>query len=291
MGDTPTTELLATCWTSAGDVRPGLTPDESPVAFEDRVAAVAEAGFTGIGLELADLESVRRSRGLSSARTLIADHGLTHVEVEFLNDWWLDGDRRADSDPRRRRLLDAATALGAHPMKLGSGQPGDDHASGRLIDELGRLGTEAREAGTRLAVETGAGSGLDLVDDVLPAVVALADPHVGLMLDPWHFVRSGTPYDVITGIAASAITAVEISDGAATAIGSFFGDTFDRRLLPGDGAFDVSAFVSAVRGTGWTGAWGVEVMSDVLRALPVPVVLQRAFTAATRVLGAETGSP
>jgi sugar phosphate isomerase/epimerase len=214
-----------------------------------------------------------------------------HVEVEFLNDWWLDGERRRESDDRRRRLLDAAAELGAHHVKLGTGGPGDPRDPDRLATELGDLAAAASGAGTHLAIETGAGSALDLARDVLPAVRLVSDRAVGVMLDPWHFVRTDTPYSVIDGIAPSEIVAVELSDGESQMVGSFFDDTFDRRLLPGDGDFAVADFVRAVTGTGWTGVWGVEVMSDTLRGLPVPVVLHQAFTAATTVLDPPLARP
>lgn len=278
------TELLATCWTSAGDVRPGRTRDTSPVLFGERVRSAAAAGFTGMGFELADLDVVRDSIGYAAAARLLSESGVAHVEVEFLNDWWLDGGRRGVSDDRRRRLLEAAAELGAHHVKLGSGSLGDPRAREVLVEALGDLAREASRSGTRLAIETGAGSALDLAADVLPAVRLVSDPVVGVMLDPWHFVRSGTSYRLIDDISPTEIIAVELSDGAARPIGSLFDDTFDRRLLPGAGEFAVGEFVEAVARTGWRGVWGVEVMSDHLRGQAVPIVLQEAFDSAQRVL-------
>ena len=31
-------------------------------------------------------------------KQILDDHGITHVELEFLGDWFLDGDRKKQSD-------------------------------------------------------------------------------------------------------------------------------------------------------------------------------------------------
>jgi sugar phosphate isomerase/epimerase len=280
-------ELLATCWTSAGNVRPGLTADESPIPIGDRIDAIAAAGYRGIGLELADLDAARRGVGFSALHRRIADAGLTTIEVEFLNNWWIVGDRRSASDLRRQRLLEAAAELGAHHVKTGGGQPGDTRDPVVLRDEFARLADDAAAHGTRIALEPGAGSGLDLVDDAIPLVVEVAHPAGGILLDPWHLYRVGTPYDRVIGVLPSEfLFAVELSDAPALAVGTFFDDTFDNRLVPGDGDFDVPSFVRAVEQLGFTGPWGVEMMSARFRTLPVAVALAEAAAGARSVLAA-----
>jgi sugar phosphate isomerase/epimerase len=76
--------LVATAWTSAGDTSPMRTPATSPVPITDRVAAVADAGYVGMGLIAADLAAIRSSIGFAGLRDLIAEAGLTHVEIELI---------------------------------------------------------------------------------------------------------------------------------------------------------------------------------------------------------------
>jgi sugar phosphate isomerase/epimerase len=281
------TELIATCWTSAGAVRPGITAATSPVPIEERVRAVAAAGFSGIGFELADLEVARAGIGLAGLRRRIQDAGLMHTEVEYLNDWWLDGPRREASNRSRAGLLAAASELGARHIKVGTGSPGDSTDAGRLLDEFGALADQAAAAGTRIALEPGAGSALDLVEDAIPLVVAASHPAGGLLLDPWHLYRSGIPYEsVVPLVRASLLVHVELSDAPAESVGSLFDDTFDNRLMPGRGAFDVPRFVRAMRAIGYSGPWGVEVMSTATRSQPVEDVVAEAAAAARAVLAA-----
>ena len=45
----PQPQLLASCWTSAGDVMPARGPDHSPLPIRTRIEAVAAAGYVGFG--------------------------------------------------------------------------------------------------------------------------------------------------------------------------------------------------------------------------------------------------
>jgi sugar phosphate isomerase/epimerase len=279
-------ELIATCWTSAGDVRPGRGSGVSPIDIETRIGAVAASGYRGIGLGWDDLEELERTIGFGALRDLIDAAGLQHVEIEFLNDWWIDGPRRAASDAVREGLLRAAEHLDARHIKVGCGNFGDPREHGRLRSELAALADQARDHGTRIALEPGAGSALDLTGEAIPLVVELAHPALGLMLDPWHFVRAGLPYEqALASLPGELIVGAELTDGSAVCHGTLLDDTFDRRLPPGHGEFDVPAFVAAVRGKGFDGPWGVEVMSERTRAQDPADVLDICARAARDCLG------
>ena len=51
----PDQDLLATCWTTAGDAAPLRGDERSPLPLRERVEAAAAAGFRGIGLLHIDL--------------------------------------------------------------------------------------------------------------------------------------------------------------------------------------------------------------------------------------------
>jgi sugar phosphate isomerase/epimerase len=280
-------ELIATSWTSAGDVRPGRGRDASPLPIDERIAAVAAAGYAGIGLGWPDLDAARRTIGYGELRRRIAEAGLSHIEVEFLDDWWIDGPRRSASDVVRAELLQAAEALGARHVKVGCGAFGDPRDHRRLRAELVALADQAAEHGTRIALEPGAGSALDLTGEAIPLLAAVAHPAAGLMLDPWHLVRAGLPFEqALDGLPLEFVVGVELSDGEATCRGSLFDDTFDRRLPPGRGDFDVAAFVAVLRGIGYVGPWGVEVMSEATRSRRPCEVLAECAAAARSCLDA-----
>jgi sugar phosphate isomerase/epimerase len=87
-------ELLASYWTIAGAAFPHTESEYSPFDFKDRVEAVAKAGFTGIGIWHADLERVLQKRSLKEMKRILDGNGITHVELEFLTDWFLEDERK-----------------------------------------------------------------------------------------------------------------------------------------------------------------------------------------------------
>jgi sugar phosphate isomerase/epimerase len=277
--------LLASCWTTAGDVVPGRTGDVSPFAVEERLTAAAKAGYRGFGLGVPDLVVVRDTMGYPALAQLLAENGFRHVEVEYLQDWWWpEGDRRRASDEMREVLFEAAAALGADHIKIGLGEREDDFTDARLGREFDRLATAAHTWGTRIALEPPAQSLMPTIAPAVDLVRTVANPAGGLLVDSWHVFRSGTSYDTLAALLVPEyVFAVEISDGRTELAGSLFDDTFDNRLPPGEGEFDVVSFIRTLDTVGFEGPWGVEVMSTELRAMPVDAAAKRVFDAAAEV--------
>ena len=115
-------ELIGLYWTISGPVEVHFGREWSLFDLRDRCEHAARVGFAGIGLWHADLEHVLETRTLTEIRQLLDDNGLRYLELEFLGDWFLDpGDeRRTASDERRALLLEAASALPTHHIKVGN---------------------------------------------------------------------------------------------------------------------------------------------------------------------------
>ncbi|MCB1431254.1 MAG: sugar phosphate isomerase/epimerase, partial [Alphaproteobacteria bacterium] len=110
-------ELIASYWTLAGDCY-ALGPNEvATIPLKDRIEAAAWAGYTGMGLAHQDLVFNKAKYGYAEMKRMLNDHGIVHVEVEFLGDWFEKGDKKKASDAIRRDLLEAAHELGARNMK------------------------------------------------------------------------------------------------------------------------------------------------------------------------------
>jgi sugar phosphate isomerase/epimerase len=112
-------ELLATCWTHAGDAVPVAGRHLSPLDLRARAEAVAAAGFSGIGFTIKDLEAAKATYGLPQVKRICDDLGLVHLEVELLENLWTTGRRRRESNQTRMSLLTAAEVLGARQIKIG----------------------------------------------------------------------------------------------------------------------------------------------------------------------------
>jgi sugar phosphate isomerase/epimerase len=109
-------ELVASCWTSAGDAEPLQNPETSPVPIAARLAALASTGWSGFGLAHDDLAAARSTLGFPALRRLIDGAGFRFVEVELLSDWWDEGLSHRWR-PQLELLLEAAEMLGARFIK------------------------------------------------------------------------------------------------------------------------------------------------------------------------------
>lgn len=264
-------DLIATCWTTAGRARPGPGTDTSEIPLEQRIAAAAADGWRGFGIVHADLMAFQERAPLSTLKSLLNDHGMTQLELELIENWWATDERRPQSDQVRRDILAAAEELGAQTIKIGPETSGRAVDPDRFAESFALLAGEAEDHGSRVALEflpfatygNSLEAGIDLVTQV-------AHPAGGLCVDIWHVARPGTDYALIAhALPARYIFSVELNDAAASPIGTLFEDTVRRRLLPGEGTFDVPAFINAVRDAGFTGMWGVEILSDHHRSLPL----------------------
>jgi sugar phosphate isomerase/epimerase len=281
-------ELLAAYWTLAGDVYPGAPTEISPFPLAARAAAAAEAGWTGMGLVHEDLVASVAKIGYGGIRRILADHGIRHVEVEFLSDWDRDPSdpARQASDAVRRDLLEAAGELGARNLKISPRLFATDPPDiPRLSAELAALCEAARPTGTSIVIEMMPFTNVDTIERALAIVAGADQPNGGILLDIWHVARGGIAYDEIAAIPARFLKGVELDDADAEVVGPLFDDTRFRRRLPGDGAFDVPAFLRAVHAAGFDAPYhGVEIISESFRRQPLDVMAHTAFDATMRQL-------
>lgn len=272
-------ELLATCWTTAGDALPLSERETSRLDLLERIEKAASAGYRGFGVFMPDLSVALLTYSWAQIRGFIEDHGVRHVEIELLTDWFADGDLRDVSDGRRRAMLEAAQELGARHIKV-AGSFGQEPAPDRIVAEFARLCDDAAVVGTRIALEPMPFSSVKDLDEGLRIVEAANRPNGGLLVDIWHVARTGTTYGRVAEIPKQRFFAVELDDAAVVAQGSLLDDTLHRRRLCGEGDLDVPSFIHAVNAAGYEGPWGVEILSDQHRALGLDEQARRSFETA-----------
>lgn len=275
-GTTP--DLIAACWTSAGDAVPFRNGPLSPIDVRERIRAVAEAGFTGFGLTREDLVVAREQIGLDGIAASLREHGITTVQLERLTDWWATGERRREADRARSDLFDACGVLGVDNIKVGADDEGAPIEYGPFCEAFDALATDAARFDVKIGFEnTPFSYRVRTTEEAIALVTEVANPNAGVVLDIWHAYRGGTDYRAIAEtLPLEYVVGVELDDGDAEPVGTLLEDTFDHRRPCGEGVFDVVGFVLAVREIGWTGPWGVEDMSVTSRSLPVDAALARA---------------
>jgi sugar phosphate isomerase/epimerase len=268
-------DLLASYWTISGG-HPHTDREYSPYDFKDRVEAVARAGFRGFGIWHADLEHVQKKYNLREMRQILDDNGIRHVELEFLGDWFLDGERKKQSDIRKRMLFEAAEALHAYHVKVGDffqqTCPMD-----RLVESFRGLCREAAEHGTKIGFELMPFAMIRTLAESLAMVQGAGEPNGGIAFDMWHIAKLRIPYEEVARVPRQYVISVELNDGTFEAPWSLHEDTINHRRLCGEGEFDVKSFIRSLQKVGYSGPWGIEVLSEELRKQPLEDVVPRAY--------------
>jgi sugar phosphate isomerase/epimerase len=263
-------DLVATAWTSAGATSPMHNPPTSPVPIAERVAAVADAGYCGLGLLAADLVVVRDTVGYDGLRALLAEHGLTHIEIELIERWWIPRGEPGHTYDIRDLLFEAADALSPVFIKIGSENGPATSDPMTFVGPLRDLADQATEHGRRVAIETMPFSAIATVPMGVEIIIAAYHPAAGLVIDAWHVFRADTALSELSAaLRPHHVFGVELNDAAPDIVGTLFEDTVERRLLCGEGCFDLPGLIAVLRDKGFDGPWGVEILSSSFRKLPV----------------------
>jgi len=233
--------------------------------FTEDLAAYRAAEIAGIGLweyklpAGGDAEMLERFQqsGLTATFCFPNVPGVIHGDVLF-------------SDPKDRKarvaLLEAGIRRLArfHPVAVAclAGPPRDvavATARSWVVDGLRQAAYVAGELGVRLALEvTRPGPGGSLASTVPEAAALIADIGLGnidILIDTWHFWDSPQALADIRAHAGQ-IVGVQVNDRAAGARGWW------DRALPGRGEMDLSGILEAVRASGFTGWYELEIFSD-----------------------------
>ena len=279
-----TPSILATCWTTAGDAAPLDGRRLSPLPLGARIAAAARAGFSGFGIGYDDLCAHLRAATLRDLRVELSDHGMETVELEFLSDWWTDGERRIESDSRLEFLRRCADGLAASHVKIGADEANDDFDLDRWAEQFARVCDAFAEVGTAVALEFTAFSNVPTLSRAHELVDAAGHDNGGLLLDIWHLERGGYAVDELAALPVGYVKGVELDDGATAPASDPYLDTVNNRRLPGMGEFAVETFARTLAGIGWAGPWGVEILSAQHRHRDLAESLPDVFAATVAVL-------
>ena len=272
-------ELLGSYWTFAGGAMPHSDHEFSTFDFRDRVEALAKTGFTGMGIWHADLARVLEKYTLKEMKQIFADNGISHVELEFLTDWFHDGEKKVKSDERRQLLLIAAEVLGARHVKVGDFDNSKVEMP-RLIESWAALCKDGADHGTRILFELMPFSMLTTLADTLTMLDGAGAPNGGIMFDFWHIEKLKISHDELARVPSKYLLGVEMNDGyrRPPPEWSLFEETINHRKLCGEGEFDVSGILAALQKAGFQGPYGIEVLSQELRPWSLEKVTTTAAT-------------
>ena len=286
-------ELVGLYWTVSGPVEVHVGREWSLFDWADRCAEARKVGFSGIGIWHADLQHVLETRGLAEMKTAFDDNGLRYLELEFLMDWFVDpGDpRREASDEMRKLLFEAAAAFGAHHIKVGN-IPGTPCELPQLTERFAELCADAaRHTDAKVVYEfMPFDVNVRTVDAAVTVVGGAGAANGGVAIDTWHMSKLGIAPDELRRISPQYLSWIELSDGQLEDMDDPIDETVNHRQLPGEGEFDLRAYIAVCEDCGYAGPWGVEVLSEDLRNNPIDVIFRRAYDATASQFANERSS-
>jgi sugar phosphate isomerase/epimerase len=286
-------ELVGLYWTVSGPVEVHVGREWSLFDWADRCAEARKVGFSGIGIWHADLQHVLETRGLVEMKTAFDDNGLRYLELEFLMDWFVDpGDpRREASDEMRKLLFEAAAAFGAHRIKVGN-IPGTPCELPQLTERFAELCADAaRHTDAKVVYEfMPFDVNVRTVDAAVTVVGGAGAANGGVAIDTWHMSKLGIAPDELRRIPPQYLSWIELSDGQLENMDDPIDEVVNHRQLPGEGEFDLRAYIAVCEDCGYAGPWGVEVLSEDLRNNPIDVIFRRAYDATASQFANERSS-
>ncbi|MGC5016846.1 sugar phosphate isomerase/epimerase family protein [Streptosporangium sp. DT93] len=247
-----------------------LWPEPPRDAFDDRVAAIAGVGSTGMGMGTEELDGLLAGRSAADLRAVLEHHGVHIGELEILIGWQdPDGEFGVRAKAVEERMHVLADLFGARRIKTSAVFPPGVPmpAVDVLTERFAALCDRAAAHGLSVELEPFAvfpGFTYAVAADV---VLAADRPNGGLLIDTWHLFRDPTGLGALDRVEGRHITGLELGDGHAEPRGTLHEDCNNHRLLPGEGSFHLVDLVRALDAKGVDVPLSVEVISAELRGL------------------------
>jgi sugar phosphate isomerase/epimerase len=250
--------------------------------LEAKLRAIREAGFTQVMLNAADIAG--HPAGSDAAIEAVRKSGLRVTGFQVLRDFeGLSGHLHAYKVDIAKAMLEMCHALDSRVLLACSSTSG--HASGdteALARDLRKLAMLAVPFGIRIAYE--ALSWGKHVNEYPQAwdIVAEADrSNLGLAIDSFHILATGTGAEPLEEIAADKIFLVQLADFMWQEICSReerINTARHFRVFPGEGVHSaqVAELVRSIDRLGYRGDYSFEVFNDDYTQLPLAVVAERA---------------
>lgn len=258
--------------------------------FEEHLVAANSGHFPAISLFPQVYWKARRA-GHSDAdlRAMLREHGVSVSTVEPLLNW-VPGEHFPGSRllprhmPSEEAFYRLADAVGARELVVAWARK-KRLPENQLVDAFAGLCLRAARHGLKVHLEFLPWTQVQNIGVALRIVAAAAQPNGGVMFDSWHHYRSGVGNAALTGINGQQVSATQFSDAPAKAGWIPQLETLRERRLPGEGDSDISGMMAALKASGCTAPWGVEVFSSQLQKLDAKTIGAKARASLDHCLG------
>jgi 4-hydroxyphenylpyruvate dioxygenase len=236
--------------------------------LENKLAAIAKAGFMGVELFEQDLLTADASP--RTVRQMLGDLGLELVTFQPFRDFeGMPEAVRQKNLIRAEYKLDLMLELGTDLLLVCSNvSPQALGGLDRAAEDLFALGELAAARGLRVGFEALAwGQHISDYRDAWEVVRRANHPAVGTILDTFHILAKGLEVGAIANIPKEKIYLVQVADAPSLEMGVLPWSRHYRNF-PGQGRLPLGAFMQALSATRYDGYFSLEIFNDQFRAAP-----------------------
>jgi sugar phosphate isomerase/epimerase len=123
-------------------------------------------------------------------------------------------------------------------------------------------------SGVRLALEFVPYGSLPTLSDAIAVCAAVGWERCGLLVDTWHFFRSGEPWELLRSLDPRQIALVHVNDALPASSDDLVRESRFRRAPLGAGTFRLAEFAGVLDELRYEGVVSIEVLSSELRSRP-----------------------
>jgi 4-hydroxyphenylpyruvate dioxygenase len=234
--------------------------------LQEKLEAIAAAGFRAV--EIFETDLIAYPGSPADVRRMCADLGLAIVTCQPFRDFeGMPAARRQRTFDRAERKFDLLQDLGTDLLFVCSSVAVDAQGGiDRLAGDFHELGERAARRGMRVGYEALAwGRHVWDYRDAWEIVRRANHPAVGTVLDSFHILSRGLDLATVGTIPGDRIFLVQMAEAPRLQMDHL---SWSRhwRCLPGQGDFDLVAFIDALETTGYDGYLSLEIFNDRFRA-------------------------
>lgn len=246
-----------------------LLGSEDP-RLEEQIIAAATAGFTLFGPDYYTICHYLENNGSVEELDLkIRQAGMRCFELPTLQ---VDDVDQLHRDAQG--MLDVAKILKPDFLQVNINCETDNG----LLAELRKTADLYCQHGVELAVEYLPWlPQLKSIKDSRSFLQELAHPGVGIVVDTWHFTHSEDSWEDLQALPLEQIAYVQFDDHPQLQSLDLIAETVSRRVMPGQGVFELDRFCKLFQDKGYDGPVSCEVLSDETRAIDIPQFAQQLF--------------
>jgi 4-hydroxyphenylpyruvate dioxygenase len=233
--------------------------------LEDKLVAAAAAGFDGV--EIFEPDFIASPWPAAELRARCADLGLSIDLYQPFRDFDADDPAVLEANLRRaERKFDVMERLGTDLILVCSSvSPHALDDDDRIAEQLHRLADRAGQRGLRVSYEALAWGRFVNTYERSWEIVRRADHRaLGLCVDSFHILSRGSDPAGIADIPGEKLFFLQLADAPHLDM-DVLQWSRHYRLFPGQGTFDLPAFLGHVLTAGYTGPLSLEVFNDVFR--------------------------